>query len=225
MKTHTCIPQAAPKIVVRSLSAHSPRGVLTYGSLTLSVRPRAVAGGGPASARATAQRRIGIFALRRGILSAGPAVAAAHTTAGIAASGRPTAGATPPQDRNYNRPVQPSLSGQRRAHVAPGRALRRRRGDGLQRPAPRSADAAAPCSCTSPAPGLKPTEGCIALARPHLLRLLQAVSRRHRRRSRQPDAGEFAQKKRPEMPKHRAEFGARLGEGARSGDIRGPRTG
>jgi L,D-peptidoglycan transpeptidase YkuD (ErfK/YbiS/YcfS/YnhG family) len=25
-------------------------------------------------------------------------------------------------------------------------------------------------------PGLKPTEGCIALARPHLIRLLQAIS-------------------------------------------------
>ena len=124
-----------------------------------------------------------------------------------------------PADRNYNRPVQPSLSGQRRAPVA------RRTGSTMSSwcwattTARASPGAAAPCSCTSPAPASQPTEGCIALARPHLLRLLQAVSPQHRRRSQRLTCT-ATPKKRPEMPKHRAEFRARLGEGARSGDVR-----
>ncbi len=68
-------------------------------------------------------------------------------------------------------------------------------------------------------PGLKPTEGCIALARPHLLRLLRAITPDTR------DRHPSRKKKRPGMPKHRAEFRARLGEGARSGDIRRSQTG
>jgi hypothetical protein len=62
-----------------------------------------------------------------------------------------------------------------------------------------------------------PTEGCVALARPHLVRLLQAV-KRDAVVSVRPKQLSSENKKWPGMPKHRAEFRARLGEGARSGE-------
>jgi hypothetical protein len=69
-------------------------------------------------------------------------------------------------------------------------------------------------------PGMLPTEGCVALARPHLERLLRAV-KRNAVVSVRPLQRSSENKKRPGMPKHRAEFRARLGEGARSGEDAG----
>ena len=74
-------------------------------------------------------------------------------------------------DRNYNRPVR---------HPYPASAERLWRADGLYdvvvvlgyNDRPRIRDAAAPSSCTWRGAGYAPTEGCIALARRDLRRLL-----------------------------------------------------
>ena len=96
MKTHTAIPQAAPKIVVRSLSAHSPRGVLTYGSLSFpcALGPQRAAGRQARGRRRNAARH---FRAAAGVLSAGPAAAAADAACRCRRSARPTAGAMPPK--------------------------------------------------------------------------------------------------------------------------------
>ena len=131
MKTHSCLPQAAPKIVVKSLSAHSPRGVLTYGGLSF---PCALGRSGRLAGKREGDGATPIGDVRpaAGFLSAGPAVAAAHAAADIA--DRAVRRLVRRAARSQLQPSGPApLSGQRRADVAGGRALRRRRGDGLQR--------------------------------------------------------------------------------------------
>lgn len=81
-----------------------------------------------------------------------------------------------PGDRNYNRPVR---------HPYPASAERLWREDGLydlivvlshnRRPRVRNAGSAVFMHVARP--GLAPTEGCIALSRPHLQRLLQYLGR------------------------------------------------
>ncbi len=80
-----------------------------------------------------------------------------------------------PTDRNYNRPVD---------HPYPASAERLWRDDGLYdvvvvmgyNDHPRIAGRGSAVFMHVGAPGLTPTEGCIALARPHLLRLLRAIA-------------------------------------------------
>ena len=84
-----------------------------------------------------------------------------------------------PKDRNYNRPVH---------HPYPASAERLWRYDGLYdvvvvmgyNDHPRIAGRGSAVFMHVAAPGLKPTEGCIALARPHLLRAAASGRARHR---------------------------------------------
>ena len=73
-------------------------------------------------------------------------------------------------------PGPPSLSGERRAAVARGWALRRRRRARPQR-RPRVRGRGSAIFMHVAGPGYAPTEGCIALQRAHLLRLLRARCR------------------------------------------------
>ena len=218
MKTHGSIPQAAPKIVVRGLSARSTRGVLTYGNLSF---PCAFGRSGRQAGKREGDGAtpLGSFALRQAFY-------------------RPDR-LPRPRTRLPLSPIDPirrlvrctariatttvrSIIRTRRAPSACGGTTGSTTSSWswattITRASPA---AAARCSCMSAGPASTPTEGCIALARPHLLRLLRAIA---------PDTSDRLirahQKKRPGMPKHRAEFRARLGEGARSGEVRGPRTG
>ena len=106
---------------MRSLSAHSAAGRTDLWQLDAFRAPSAVAGGGPASARVTARRRSALspcgrhFIGRTGCCGRGRDCRCRR-------SDRPTAGAMPPQDRNYNRPVQ---------HPYPASAEHMWRPDGL----------------------------------------------------------------------------------------------
>lgn len=81
-----------------------------------------------------------------------------------------------PGDRNYNRPVR---------HPYPASAERLWREDGLydlivvlsHNRKPRVRNAGSAVFLHVARPGLAPTEGCIALSRPHLLRLLASLTR------------------------------------------------
>jgi L,D-peptidoglycan transpeptidase YkuD (ErfK/YbiS/YcfS/YnhG family) len=172
MKTHSCLPQAAPKIVVKSLSAHSPRGVLTYGGLSF---PCALGRSGRLAAKREGDGAtpLGAFALRQAFYRP-DRLLRPRTRLPMSPIAPSDGWCDAPQDRNYNRPVQ---------HPYPASAEQMWRSDGLydvvvvmdynQRP--RIAGRGSAVFMHVAGPGLKPTEGCIALARPHLLRLLQAV--------------------------------------------------
>jgi L,D-peptidoglycan transpeptidase YkuD (ErfK/YbiS/YcfS/YnhG family) len=173
MKTHTYIPQAAPKIVVRSLSAHSPRGVLSYGSLTF---PCVLGRSGRRAGKREGDGAtpLGTFALRQAFYR--PDRLMRPRTRLPTSPIRPSDGwCDAAEDRNYNRPVQ---------HPYPASAEHIWRKDGLYdlvvvmdyNVRPRISGRGSAVFMHVADPSLKPTEGCIALARPHLLRLLQAVS-------------------------------------------------
>lgn len=81
-----------------------------------------------------------------------------------------------PGDRNYNRPVR---------HPYPASAERLWRKDGLydvivvlsHNRKPRVRNGGSAIFLHVARPGMEPTEGCIALSRPHLLRLLASLTR------------------------------------------------
>ena len=148
--------------------------MLTYGSLSF---PCALGRSGRLAGKREGDGAtpLGAFALQAGVLSAGPAAAAARRACHCRRS-RPSDGwCDAPKDRNYNRPVH---------HPYPASAERMWRDDGLYdvvvvmgyNDHPRIAGRGSAVFMHVAGPGLKPTEGCIALARPHLLRLLQAIA-------------------------------------------------
>jgi len=174
MKTHADTPRTAPKIIVRSLSARSSRGILTYGNLTF---PCALGRTGKRAVKREGDGAtpIGEFPLREAFYR--PDRLARPRTRLTLARSRPSDGwCDAPGDRNYTRPVQ---------HPYPASAEEMWRADGLydlvavmgynDRPRVNGRGSAVFMHVASPQ--LKPTEGCIALARPHLLRLLRAISR------------------------------------------------
>jgi L,D-peptidoglycan transpeptidase YkuD (ErfK/YbiS/YcfS/YnhG family) len=170
MKTQVRIPQKAPKIIVRSLSPRSSRGVLTYGNLSF---PCALGRGGRRALKREGDGAspIGVFALR-------------HAYYRADRSGRPgnnlqlsvvradDGWCDDPQDRNYNRQVQ---------HPYPASAERMWREDQLYdlvvvlgyNDRPRIAGRGSAIFMHVASPQMKPTEGCVALKREHLQRLLQ----------------------------------------------------
>lgn len=173
MKTHACTPQAALKIVVRSLSARSSQGVLTFGNLQF---PCAIgrAGQRVGKREGDGATPIGNFALREGFYR--PDRLMRPRTRLPMAPIRPSDGwCDTPGDRNYNRRVR---------HPYPASAEHMWRADGLYdvvvvmgyNDRPRVSGRGSAVFMHVAGPGLRPTEGCIALARPHLLRLLQAIS-------------------------------------------------
>jgi L,D-peptidoglycan transpeptidase YkuD (ErfK/YbiS/YcfS/YnhG family) len=173
MKTHGSTPRSPPKIVVRGLSARSTRGVLTYGNLSF---PCAFGRSG----RRVGKREgdgatpLGSFALRRAFYRP-DRLPRPVTCLALSALGPSDGWCDAPTDRNYNRPVE---------HPYPASAERLWRDDGLYdvvvvmgyNDHPRIVGHGSAVFMHVAGPGLTPTEGCIALARPHLLRLLQAIS-------------------------------------------------
>jgi L,D-peptidoglycan transpeptidase YkuD (ErfK/YbiS/YcfS/YnhG family) len=173
MKTHGSIAQPAPKIVVRGLSARSTRGVLTYGNLTF---PCALGRSGRRAGKREGDGAtpLGSFALSH-VLYRSDRLPRPLTRLAISTVARSDGWCDAPTDRNYNRPVD---------HPYPASAERLWRDDGLYdvvvvmdyNDHPRIAGRGSAVFMHVAAAGLKPTEGCIALARPHLLRLLRAIS-------------------------------------------------
>ncbi len=174
MKRQARIPQSAAKIVVRSLSAGAARGVLTYGNLRF---PCALGKTGRRAGKREGDGAtpVGDFRLRSAHYR--PDRMARPRTRLPLSPIRPNDGwCDAPGDRNYNRPVR---------HPYPASAEHMWRGDGLYdlvvvmgyNDRPRVSGRGSAVFMHVAGPGLKPTEGCIALARPHLVRLLQAVAR------------------------------------------------
>jgi L,D-peptidoglycan transpeptidase YkuD (ErfK/YbiS/YcfS/YnhG family) len=174
MKTQGRSPLQAPKIVVRSLSAGATQGVVTYGNLRF---PCALGRTGrrPGKREGDGATPTGEFALRSAHyrpdrLSRPQTSLSVHPL-------RPLDGwCDAADDRNYNRPV-------RRPY--PASAEEMWRADGLYdlvvvmgyNDRPRVKGRGSAVFMHVARPGMRPTEGCVALARPHLLRLLQAVRR------------------------------------------------
>ena len=168
------IPQAAPKIVVRGLSARSTRGVLTYGGLSF---PCALGRSGRLAGKREGDGAtpLGSFALRQAFYRPDRLL-------------RPRTRLPTVADRAVRRLVRctariatttvRSIIPIRRAPSSMWRA------DGLYdvvvvmgyNERPRIAGRGSAVFMHVAGPGLKPTEGCIALARPHLLRLLRAIA-------------------------------------------------
>ena len=172
MKTHASLPQAAPKIIVRSLSDGSSRGILTYGNLNF---PCALGRSGRRADKREGDGAtpVGSFPLRQAWYR--PDRLVRPPTCLPMAPIRPSDGwCDAPGDRNYNRPVQ---------HPYPVSAERMWRDDGLYdvvvamgyNDRPRIDGRGSAIFMHVAGVGLRPTEGCIALARPHLLRLLAAI--------------------------------------------------
>lgn len=173
MKTHGSRSRPAPKIVVRGLSARSTRGVLTCGNLSFpcalgrsGLRARKREGDGATP--------LGSFALSH-VLYRSDRLRRPLTRLALSAVAPSDGWCDAPTDRNYNRPVD---------HPYPASAERLWRDDGLYdvvlvmdyNDRPRIAGRGSAVFMHVAGPGLTPTEGCIALARPHLLRLLRAIS-------------------------------------------------
>jgi L,D-peptidoglycan transpeptidase YkuD (ErfK/YbiS/YcfS/YnhG family) len=162
-------------VVVRALSAKATRGRLKLGNLSFpcalgrsGCRVRKREGDGATPAGRWRMRAV----LHR------PDRVQRPRTALPATAIRPHDGwCDAPADRNYNRPV---------AHPYPASAERLWRTDGLydllvvlacnERPRVRGRGSAIFMHVARP--GCLPTEGCIALARPHLLRVLEQLGRR-----------------------------------------------
>jgi L,D-peptidoglycan transpeptidase YkuD (ErfK/YbiS/YcfS/YnhG family) len=169
MKSRRSGARSKAKIVVRSLSPRSTRGVLTYGNLNF---PCALGRGG----RRVGKREgdgatpIGHFALRQGHYRPEGRVrpASAITMSPL----RPSDGwCDAPNDRNYNRAIQ---------HPYPASAERMWREDGLYdlvvvlgyNDRPRVSGRGSAIFMHVASKEMKPTEGCVALSEPHLKRLL-----------------------------------------------------
>ena len=173
MKTHGSIPQAAPKIVVRGLSARSTRGVLTYGNLSF---PCAFGRSGRHAGKREGDGAtpLGSFALRL-VFYRPDRLPRPMTRLALSALDPSDGWCDAPTDRNYNRPVE---------HPYPVSAERMWRDDGLYdvvvvmgyNDQPRVAGRGSAVFMHVAGPGFTPTEGCIALAQPHLLRLLRAIA-------------------------------------------------
>lgn len=175
MKSPGRIAQAGAKIVVRSLSPRATRGVLTYGNLSF---PCALGRSGLTAVKREGDGAtpIGDFGLRQAYFRAdrlvrpavrlGPSrVRPVHPDDGWCDA---------PDDRNYNRAVR---------HPYPASAERMWRQDGLYdlvvvlgyNDRPRVAGRGSAIFMHVASPEMKPTEGCVALQRPHLQRLLKAL--------------------------------------------------
>lgn len=164
----------ASKIVVRSLSPRATRGVLTYGNLSFPC-VFGFAGRRVGKREGDNASPIGTFTLRS--VRYRPDRLLRPRTGLTIKPTRPDDGwCDTPRDRNYNRPVRLPY---------PVRCEKLWRDDGLydamiilnhnERPRVHGAGSAVFIHVVRP--GMTPTEGCIALQKPHLIRLLEAISR------------------------------------------------
>jgi L,D-peptidoglycan transpeptidase YkuD (ErfK/YbiS/YcfS/YnhG family) len=159
-------------MVVRSLSSRSQRGVLTYGNLSF---PCALGRSGrrPGKREGDGATPIGNFALREAYYRA-DRLGRPHLPIRLTRV-RPDDGwCDATCDRNYNRRIR---------HPYPESAEHLWRQDGLYdllivlgyNDAPRVAGRGSAIFMHVASPEMRPTEGCIALKREHLQRLLRAL--------------------------------------------------
>ena len=174
MKTQGRTRSTGPKIVVRSLSGRSTRGVLTYGTLSF---PCVLGRSGRIALKREGDGAtpIGEFALREAFYRAdrgGRPQLPLHVSAI-----RPDDGwCDAVGDRNYNRPVR---------HPYPESAEHMWRKDRLYdlvivlacNDSPRIAGRGSAIFMHVASPGMTPTEGCVALQPQHLRRLMSALRR------------------------------------------------
>jgi L,D-peptidoglycan transpeptidase YkuD (ErfK/YbiS/YcfS/YnhG family) len=173
MKSSQISPQPCQQLVVIGLSARRQQGMLLCGNLRL---PCALGRSGrrPLKREGDGATPIGRFALRQ-VLYRPHRVPRPHTLLPVSAL-RPDDGwCDAPGDRNYNRKVR---------HPYPASAERLWRQDHLydlivvmshnERPRVRGCGSAVFMHVAGP--GYQPTEGCIALRREHLQRLLACVA-------------------------------------------------
>lgn len=174
MKTQGRTPLTGAKIVVRSLSARSTRGVLTYGTLSF---PCVLGRSGRTALKREGDGAtpIGEFALREAFYRA-DRIGRPRLPLHVAAT-RPKDGwCDAVGDRNYNRFVR---------HPYPQGAEHLWRQDRLYdlvvvlgcNDRPRIAGRGSAIFMHVASPGMKPTEGCVALEPQHLRQLMSALRR------------------------------------------------
>lgn len=164
-------------IVVRSLNPRATKGLLTVGN---TVVPCALGRGGIVSSKregdgATPRGRFGFERAR----FRADRIGRPQTALPLRSTRRNDGWCDAPTDRNYNRPVH---------HPYPASAERLWRTDGLYdlvlildyNRQPRRRGAGSAIFMHVAAEGLAPTEGCVALRRHDLLRLLPLVNRKTR---------------------------------------------
>jgi L,D-peptidoglycan transpeptidase YkuD (ErfK/YbiS/YcfS/YnhG family) len=174
MKTRGIGPQPRQQFAVRALSAAAQRGIVACGGLAL---PCALGRSG----RRVGKREgdgatpIGRFALRE-VFYRGDRVARPRSSLPVTALKATDGWCDDARDRNYNRRVR---------HPYPGSAERLWRDDHLYdlivvlgyNDGPRVKGRGSAIFMHVAAPGLKPTQGCIALERRHLMRLIAFAPR------------------------------------------------
>ena len=174
MKRHSSGPQAGSQLIVRALSPGAHRATLSCGGLRF---PCALGRSGrrPDKREGDGATPAGSFALRQ-VFYRPDRLLRPRTRLPVAAL-RPNDGwCDDLDDRNYNRLVR---------HPYPASAERLWRDDHLYdlivvlgyNEAPRVRGRGSAIFVHVAGPGFKPTGGCVALTRPHLLRLIERVSR------------------------------------------------
>jgi L,D-peptidoglycan transpeptidase YkuD (ErfK/YbiS/YcfS/YnhG family) len=174
MKRHSSGPQARSQLIVRALSPGAQRATLSCGDLRF---PCALGRSGrrPDKREGDGATPTGTFALRQ-VFYRPDRLLRPRTQLPVAAL-RPNDGwCDDPDDRSYNRFVR---------HPYPASAERLWRDDHLYdlvvvlgyNEAPRIRGRGSAIFIHVAGPGFKPTAGCVALTRPHLLRLIERVAR------------------------------------------------
>ena len=172
MTTLTSNRPTASKIVVRTLSPRSTRGVLTYGNLSF---PCVLGFNGRRVDKREGDNAspIGTFALRSARYRPDKLLRP-RTGLTISPIRRDDGWCDTPRDRNYNRQVRLPY---------PSRCEKLWRDDGLydamiildHNERPRIHGFGSAVFVHIARPGMTPTEGCVALQKPHLMRLLEAI--------------------------------------------------
>jgi len=174
MKTHDGPVQSAQQLVVRGLRAGASTGIITCGSLRF---PCALGRSGrrPAKREGDGATPVGCFALRE-VLYRPDRILRPRTALPLSDLRAGDGWCDDPKDRNYNRRVR---------HPYAASAEHLWRSDHLydvvvvlgHNERPRSRGRGSAVFMHVAGPGLAPTAGCVALRLPHLLRLIERVSR------------------------------------------------
>jgi L,D-peptidoglycan transpeptidase YkuD (ErfK/YbiS/YcfS/YnhG family) len=174
MNTHYNGPQRRVQLIVSALSAGAQRGMVVCGRLSF---PCALGRSGRRAGKREGDGAtpIGRFALRE-VFYRGDRVARPRTPLPVTALKVSDGWCDDPRDRNYNRRVR---------HPYSASAERLWRDDHLYdlvvvlgyNDGPRIKGRGSAIFMHVAAPGLKPTQGCIALDRRHLIRLIARASR------------------------------------------------
>jgi L,D-peptidoglycan transpeptidase YkuD (ErfK/YbiS/YcfS/YnhG family) len=174
MKRHSSGPQAGSQLIVSALSPGAQRGILSCGGMRF---PCALGRSGRRADKREGDGAtpIGRFALRE-VLYRSDRFMRPRTGLQIYALHPSDGWCDDPTDRNYNRFVR---------HPYPASAERLWRDDHLYdlivvlgyNEDPRVRGRGSAIFMHVAGPGFKPTAGCVALARPHLLRLIARLQR------------------------------------------------